>query len=82
MTPKGDAEEVRWTIASLAESTATVEIGDRTAKVSRALLPPAAREGDVLRVTIDAGATREALAASEAQLAEAPRDGGSGDIAL
>jgi hypothetical protein len=85
----------RWIVDALEEHSARLEVdGGATVHVPRWLLPPAAAEGDVLSVThdragahsrlvieVDAAATRDALAASKAQLAKAPR-GGKGDVRL
>ncbi len=86
----------QWIIESFGETTVRVEIdGAELVEVDRALIPDDAREGDVLTVTErragddvqlcvarDPQATTDALAESEAQLADAPVDRGSGDIAL
>lgn len=77
----------RWVVDVIEEHAASVEVdGDRTITIPRWLLPGAAREGDVLRVThdrapseprstltieVDADATQDMLVASKAQIANA-----------
>lgn len=79
----------RWVIDVLEENAASVEVdGGTMITIPRWLLPGAAREGDVLRVThdrspsepralltieVDAAAKQEALAKSSAQIASAKR---------
>ena len=81
--------EQRWVIDSIEESVASIEVGgDRMITVPQSLLPPGAKEGQVLRVVreatsdgkgstltieIDEAATRQALAASAAQTKKATR---------
>jgi hypothetical protein len=86
----------RWVVESLGDSTASVEVdGDAIEKVPRWLLPADAKAGDVLAVrhtrdgdhaslvvTRDPKATREALAASERQMRDAPVDKKGGDVTL
>ena len=79
----------RWIVDAFEEHVASIEVeGGKMIQLPRALLPRGAKEGDVLRVTIevDAQATKQALDASAAQVkkgrdASAKRDPG-GDIAL
>jgi hypothetical protein len=79
----------RWVVDALEENSASIEVeGGAMIHIPQALLPSGAREGDVLRVTIevDAAATKQALDASAAQVkkardASAKRDPG-GDITL
>jgi hypothetical protein len=76
-------DEHRWAVDGIEEETARVEEdGSRMMNVPRRLLPSGAKEGDVLRVTrtedksgsvqititVDAEATRDALAASKASV--------------
>ena len=96
---RGAAGRHRWAIDSLEEFTASVEHdGDRVFHVPRALIPAAAREGDILdvRITVDGGddlvttavrvdreATRTAMDASALQVKRAPgRNDPGGDIVL
>lgn len=86
----------RWVVDGLGETTASVEVdGDRVEKVPRWLLPADAKAGEVLAVkhardgdrasvvvTRDPQATREALAASERQMRDAPVDKKGGDVKL
>lgn len=79
----------RWTIDTIEEGTASVELPDgKVITVPAAILPKAARAGQILRVTIelDPAATRQARADSAAQVkkgrdASRKRDKG-GDIVL
>ncbi len=85
---KGAARVHRWVVDSIENGIASIEIDDGGGmlEVPKEVLPAGARDGQVLRVTIeiDDAATKEALAASAAQVAE--QDGQSndpgGDIAL
>ena len=86
----------RWVVDALGETTASVEVdGEAIEKVPRWLLPADAKAGDVLavkytrdgdraslEVTRDPKATREALAASEKQMRDAPVDKKGGDVVL
>ncbi|WP_025410578.1 DUF3006 family protein [Gemmatirosa kalamazoonensis] len=95
MSARGSDGE-RWVVTSLGPSVASVEVdGDAIEKVPRWLIPVDAHEGDVLaversrgpdRVSIvvktDPAATREALAASEKQMRDAPVDKKGGDVKL
>jgi hypothetical protein len=79
----------RWTIDTIEEGTASIELPDgKVITLPAAILPKAARSGQVLRVTIelDPAASKQALAASAAQVAigrdaSRKRDKG-GDIVL
>ncbi len=86
-----------WTIDAIADDVARVELdGDRMVTVPSWILPSAAVEGDVLRVSHqredgrsvividhDPDATRAALQRSARQLADMPLDHGpTGDIVL
>lgn len=79
----------RWVIDSIEEKAASIEIdGGTMIQLPVSLLPPGAKDGDVLRVTIEADptATKQALDDSAAQVkkvrdASAKRDRG-GDIVL
>lgn len=79
----------RWVIDSIEESSASIELdGGSMLQLNASLLPPGAKDGDVLRVTIelDPAATQQALDASARQVkrgrdASAKRDPG-GDIVL
>lgn len=90
----------RWIVDSIEESVASVEVdGDRMITVPQSLLPSAAKSGHVLSVRrdlsadgsrstltieIDEAATREALAASAAQVKKGTRQKSDpgGDIVL
>jgi hypothetical protein len=79
----------QWVVDAIEERMASIEVeGAGTFHLPQALLPRGAKEGDVLRVTIevDTQATKAALDASAAQVkkghdASAKRDPG-GDITL
>jgi hypothetical protein len=79
----------RWIIDVIEEDSASIEVdGGRMINVPRAMLPAGAREGHVLRVTleIDEAGTQAALEASRAQVEQGRKasrklDPG-GDIAL
>ena len=88
---------MHWTVDAITDDVARLETGEGAPiTVPRWLLPEGAREGDVLRVTLDRGCERAtlALARDEAeaearlarsaeQIAEAGRlTRGGGDIAL
>jgi hypothetical protein len=83
------SEGQRWVIDSIEESVAAVELSDgQVIHLPVKLLPKGAKQGQVLRVTleIDAAATKQALTESAAQVkkgrdASRKRDPG-GDIAL
>lgn len=97
--PERREQRHRWTVDQIEEDIAAVEHdGDRVHTIPRSLLPPDAREGDVLAVTvaratdgdrttisveIDRAATRDALARSRRQRARRPKqDDPGGDITL
>jgi Protein of unknown function (DUF3006) len=78
----------RWVVDSIEESMASIEVdGETMVTVPLAMLPEAARQGHVLRVTIevDTTGTKKALDESAAQVnkgaARQANDPG-GDIAL
>jgi hypothetical protein len=92
-------KEHRWIIDSIEEGVASIEVdGNTMINVPQALLPATAKEGDVLRVTIDrppkgsramltvdvdSGATKQALSESAQQLSKArSRKDPGGDIKL
>ena len=81
------AEQHYWVIDSIEEFVASIELGDGTMiTVPQSQLPADAKQGDVLRVTIevDAAATKAALERSAAQVnkfRKQPNDPG-GDIRL
>ena len=61
----------RWVVDSIEESMASIEVdGEKMVTVPLAMLPPATRQGHVLRVTIevDSTGTTKALAESAAQV--------------
>ena len=61
----------RWVVDAIEENSASIEVdGGPTINVPRSLLPARAKEGDVLRVTIeiDEQSTREAMDASRQQV--------------
>jgi hypothetical protein len=62
---RGPSGHHRWAIDQLEEATAAVEHdGDRVFHVPRALIPAAAREGDILDVRIAIGAGGELVTTS------------------
>ncbi len=83
------ATQQRWAIDSIEEQVASIEVDDGTLiRLPHRLLPDGAKEGDVLRVSIevDRAETNRALAASAEQVkqgseASRKRDSG-GDIVL
>ena len=98
-TARGATERHKWAIDRLEETTASVEHdGDHVFHVPRALIPAAAREGDILDVRITVGADGElvttavrvdreatdaAMSASELQVKRVSRRGDpGGDIVL
>jgi hypothetical protein len=89
----------RWVVDAIEESAASIEVdGDAMVTVPLWLLPAAARQGDVLRIThdrppkgerstltieVDAAATKKALADSAGQMSEArTKNDPGGDITL
>ena len=89
-------EERRWVVDSVEEGLAAVEEdGARMLYVPAWLLPAAAREGDVLRVSrrdegaaasltieVDRAATEEALGRSREQVSRLSQHDSGGDIVL
>jgi hypothetical protein len=89
-------EARRWVVDSVEEGIAAVEEdGARMLHVPVSLLPAAAREGDVLRVSrrhegaavslrieVDRAATEEALGRSREQVSRLSRNDPGGDIVL
>jgi hypothetical protein len=89
-------EERRWVVDSLEEGIAAVEEdGARMLHVPAWLLPPAAREGDVLRVSrrdegaasvlrieVDRAATEEAAGRAREQVSRLSHNDPGGDIVL
>ena len=89
-------EARRWVVDSIEEGVAAVEEdGARMLYVPAWLLPPAAREGDVLRVSrrdegaaaalrieVDRAATDEALGRSRKQVSRLSQNDPGGDIVL
>lgn len=83
------SEAQHWVIDSVEEGIASIEVpGGKMVQLPVALLPHGAKPGQVLCVTleVDAAATKQALAASAAQVkkgseASRKRDPG-GDVAL
>jgi hypothetical protein len=90
----GDGRTHRWAIDRVEEDTAAVEQdGDHVYEIPRFLIPPGARDGDILAVTASPGARDEVTvtirldraAASEAKKKSSRRNppkGSSGDIVL
>ena len=93
------AQTHRWVVDAIEESAASIEVdGDAMVTVPIWLLPAAARQGDVLRIThdrppqgerstltieVDAAATKKALAESAAQVSKArTKKDPGGDITL
>jgi hypothetical protein len=89
-------EERRWVVDSIEDGIAAVEEdGARMLYVPAWLLPSAAREGDVLRVSrrnegavsslrieVDEGATDQAHSRSREQVSRRPRNDPGGDIVI
>ena len=89
-------EERRWVVDSIEDGVAAVEEeGARMLYVPAWLLPSAAREGDVLRVSrrdegaaaalrieVDGGATDEASSRSREQVSRLSRNDPGGDIVI
>jgi hypothetical protein len=66
-----DTRQHHWVIDSIEEQSASIEIeAGVTINIPAAMLPPGAKSGDVVRVTIelDAAAKQDALARSAAQV--------------
>jgi hypothetical protein len=93
------AQSHRWVVDAIEESAASIEVdGGEMVTVPIWLLPAAARQGDVLRIThdrpphgerstltieVDAAATKKALAESAAQVSKArTKKDPGGDITL
>jgi hypothetical protein len=78
--------ERHWVVDSIEESAASVELDDGTMiTIPRSQLPAAAKQGDVLRVSIDvdAAATKAAYDRSAAQMkGRKPTNDPGGDITL
>jgi len=93
------AQTHRWVVDAIEEAAASIEVdGNAMVTVPIWLLPAAARQGDVLRIThdrppkgerstltieVDAAATKKALAESAAQVSKArTKNDPGGDIIL
>jgi DNA-binding transcriptional LysR family regulator len=86
----------RWVVDSIEEGIAAVHDGAGIVRVPAWMLPPGAREGDVLaveqsvgadgasslRIAVDSAATEDALRRSREQVSRAARRDPGGDIVL
>jgi hypothetical protein len=87
-TKNGGAQE--WVVDQIEENSVCIEVdGVGNFHVPRSLLPHGAKDGDILRVTIeiDVAATKKAMEASAEQVkkgreSNAKYDSGGGDIKL